>query len=133
MSSPWGSSVSLCQTISVSNPAARKATARSRSQLEPGKTSTAAFMGSGPPGFSWRSGSEIGDDGYAGRGRRVETAKLDQGIRQPHAPRDHRRQVEACGRKEIEQRRVAMGGHAQRAINGKLPAIDRVPWQRHLD
>ena len=26
-----------------------------------------------------------------------------------------------------------MGGHPPRTINGKLPAIDRVPWQRHPD
>ena len=44
-SMPSGSSVSLCQTIAGLRPVTcSSATARSRSQLEPGKTMTALFM-----------------------------------------------------------------------------------------
>ena len=41
---PAGNSVSLCQTRTTSAPACANATARSRSQFDPGKVMTAAFM-----------------------------------------------------------------------------------------
>ena len=44
-STPGGRAVSLCQTRATSAPARSSATAMSRSQLEPGKVMTAAFMG----------------------------------------------------------------------------------------
>src|SRR5688572_10316117 len=47
---PSGSSVSRCQTIAGARPVTCSiATARSRSQLEPGKTRTALFMSGGLP------------------------------------------------------------------------------------
>src|SRR3546814_19501701 len=50
-SRPSGSSVSRCQIMAGASPlTSRIATARSRSQLEPGKTMTALFMGLCPSG-----------------------------------------------------------------------------------
>src|SRR5699024_7179933 len=54
ISVPSGSVGSLCQTRVMSAPAWESATARSRSQFDPGKVTTAAFMARAPAVFAWQ-------------------------------------------------------------------------------
>src|SRR5690606_28788639 len=152
MSSPRGRSASLCQTFVTLAPARSKATARSRSQFEPGKVMTAAFTGD-PPGAGWDGGGlpqsarggkrrigalpqapeyfgheeasagESGDHGDAGRGRPVEGGKLGRGGRKGHAPGDERAQVHSPGRDQREEARVAPGRHPARAVERELARV----------
>src|SRR5690349_976408 len=76
-SMPSGSSGSLCHTIAGLRPVtSSSATARSRSQLEPGKTMTALFM------VSAHTGQICGNRGRSGVLEPLDPEILDDGVRE---------------------------------------------------